>query len=89
LKKSSLVLLILSTAVSCFIAYLLLVALADPPEFAQDSDKPKAYRHWHSTNKWRELAWWILNPHGEQNYDVLPRTGGFSNAWKRCFSQSD
>lgn len=67
----------------------LVYSIGEEPEFAQEDHLPKGERRTHTTNKWRELVWWIFNPHGERGYDVISKGNGLEEAWKRCMSNSD
>lgn len=84
--KHPLVVLLISTAcVACIFGFMYVIA--EPPEFAQDADKPKADRVTHPTNKFREFAWWLT--HSSDCYDVVPRGSwwdGVCNGFKRLIS---
>jgi hypothetical protein len=74
-------LLSITTVLPFLIVHGCLRAVADPPEFAQDSNTPKAFQVTHPPNKWREFAWCLT--HYDLPYDIL-----YPGSWWELTSKS-
>lgn len=62
---------ILGVCLCLFVLYGILALYSEPPEFAQDCDKPVQFRHTHKPNRTRVSVWYFLHPDYANEYGLV------------------